>query len=94
MAKSKFDFYEIVIVNTNNPKKSKLNGEKGAILGITENKDHLFFYAVHLYQDSITYSFDENELEKTGEFDCRESFYSGNSVTVIVNEKGEGNFKS
>jgi hypothetical protein len=89
--KPKFDFYEVVTINTTNPKKSYLNGQRGAVLGKAENADGGHGYDIWIYKFNEVFSLDEEELLATGEFDKRESFYSGESIRVSVDPKtGEG----
>ena len=79
---SKFDFYEKVRVVSISPSKAQIVGEIGAILGKANNEHGEWSYAVHIYRDKISWQCTENELESTGEFDKRESFYDGSSIRV------------
>ena len=48
--KNKFDYYDIVIINSNKKKLHKVNGRKGIIKGISqdENNPDIFAYAVDI----------------------------------------------
>jgi hypothetical protein len=90
MDKSKFDFYEEVKITSTLPSKQEVSGEVSAVLGKAQNDNGDWSYAVWVYRDSICWSMDEHELESTGEFDKEETFYSGNSVRVRVDEHVRG----
>lgn len=92
--KSKFEFYEVVRVIDDIDHSRPLVGQKGAILGMAQNEQEKWSYAVHLYELRECWSFDEDELESTGRMDVRESFYDGTHVSVIVDSSsGEGRLK-
>ncbi|MBA4188125.1 MAG: hypothetical protein C0467_08910 [Planctomycetaceae bacterium] len=82
MGESRFGWYEKVRVNTADPKKAPIHGELGAILGKTQSDDGSWSYGVFIYNVSRVWSCCEGELVDTGEFDVRESFYTGESVRV------------
>ena len=82
MADSRFEWYEIVRVNSTDSAKVHINGELGAILGKAQGDSGQWSYAVHIYKDGMVWSFMEHELSSTGEFDTREAFYSGESTRV------------
>ena len=93
MAKSdpKFAFYEKMAVRTNDLGKLRLNGQLGAVLGITEMEDKLsWYYAVWIYAERKTWCFFEDELVATGEHAKREDFFTGESCRVAVDERGRG----
>ena len=84
---AKFTFYEIVrVISYTRP------GSEGAVLGMAQNDDGLWYYAIALYDDSnLVWNFREDELEPTGRHDRRESFYDEASIRVRVDpETGEG----
>ena len=92
---SKFDFYEIVTINTQNPKRKNLNGQRAAVLAKGQESDEpdalIKYYDIWVYQLEKVFSFHEDELLATGEFDKRENFFSGESIRVSVDpETGEG----
>src|SRR2546429_637638 len=89
-AESRFKFYEKVRISSSAPKKAKINGELGAVLGMAQGEDGKWSYAVSIYSTSICWNCWEDELIATGEFDRRETFYSGDSVQVAVDKKGRG----
>ena len=57
--------------------KQEVLGEIGAVLGKAQNEAGQWSYAVSVYRDGICWSMNEDELEAVGEFDKRETFYSG-----------------
>jgi len=89
-SESKFKFYEKVRISSTAPAKAKVNGELGAILGMAQGDDGKWSYAVSVYSTGTCWSCWENELVPTGEFDRRETFYTGDSVQVAVDKKGRG----
>ena len=83
---AKYKFYEIVRIIT-----GENTGKEGAIMGMAQDDDGLWGYAVHVYEDSIVWDYLETDLESTGKMDKRESFYSGETIKVYVDpETGEG----
>ena len=90
MLKPRFQFYEIVRVASSDPELTEIHGERGAILGVSENDNGTFGYAVFIYRDEICWDLAEGELEATGEFSRREEFYDGTSIRVRVDEQGRG----
>jgi len=89
--KPRFAFYEKVRVQTSDPSKAHLNGELGAIVGMTETEDKTsWYYAVDVYSQRHGWCFYEHELEPTGEYARREDFFDGTSVRVRVDERGRG----
>ncbi len=91
MKNAKFDFYEKVIINSENPNLKKINGELCAVIGkVFWTEKNKWLYSIHLYNSDEGWDVSEEDLVSTGEFDKRESFYSGESIRVKVNEKGEG----
>jgi hypothetical protein len=79
----KFRFYEKVRI-------SSLDGELGAVLGMALGENGNWSYGVHVYRTGRCRSCWENDLVSIGEFDRRETFYSGESVQVAVDKKGRG----
>lgn len=77
-----FDFFEKVIVTSADPTKAEIRGQLGAVLGRACGDDGLWSYAVSMYHTKICWSCYEHELQSTGEFDRRESFYDGTSIRV------------
>jgi hypothetical protein len=86
----KYEFYEKVHVATSDPKAQEINGELGAILGRAANERGEWSYSVYIYRLCISWSFREDELIPTGEFDQRETFFDGTSVRIRVDETGQG----
>ena len=77
-----FDFYERVRVVSRDPAKGAINGRLGAVLGKAEDESGSWWYGVFVYELDRVWYCSEDELTSTGEFDRRESFYSGESIRV------------
>lgn len=82
MTEGRFDWYEQMPVATADPAKAAIDGQLGAILGKAQGEDGRWSYGVFVYNQRLVWSCSENELAPTGEFDKRESFYSGESIRV------------
>jgi hypothetical protein len=87
VAESRFDWYERVRVATADPAKALIDGRLGAVLGKAQCDDGRWSYGVFVYDDQLVWSCREDELIPTGEFDRRESFYSGEPIRV--SQQGE-----
>jgi len=87
---SPFIFYEKVVVESKDPKKSKINGKLAAIMGMSQSDDGEWGYAIHVYGEDEGWDAMSHELRPTGEFDRRETFYSGESIQVRVDKQGRG----
>jgi hypothetical protein len=84
--KSKYEFYEIVKVRA-----GSVAGLEGAVLGKAQGESGEWYYAIHIYSKEISFSIPEEDLEPTGRFDKRETFYDGTVIKVKVDPKtGEG----
>lgn len=99
MAKPKYQFYEVVRINATKPDSiqrgiSKVNGLEGAILGMSQDSQGIWGYAVSIYSLETVWDILEHELEPTGKMDSRDTFYDGSSISVEVNpDTGEGRLK-
>lgn len=90
-ATPKFGYYEKVRVRSSDTGKSHLNGEIGAVLGLTTTSDQRsFLYAVSLDSSGRTWALFEDELESTGQWAEREDYFDGSTVRVRVDERGRG----
>ena len=87
---AKFNFYEKVLVSSEDKNLAEINGELGAIIGRVQNDDGVWIYGVQIYRDGEGWDIYEKDLESTGEFASEESFYSGDSIKVKVNDSDEG----
>lgn len=90
---SKFDYYEVVKVNSEQPSLSEINGLEGAVLGFVQDDNGLYWYAVEIFASGECWDVQEDGLRTTGKVMKREDFYTGESVTVSVNQDGEGELK-
>ncbi len=89
-----FNFYEVVQIVSDRPVLSEINGLDAAVLGMVENDDGKWCYAVHLLDSNDGWDVMENELISTGRMMTREDFYDGDSVIIIVDSStGEGKLK-
>jgi hypothetical protein len=80
----KYQFYEIVRVGKH-CRHRQLIGREGAILGMSQNEQGIWGYAVALQPSGECWDLVEDNLESTGRMERRETFYDGTSVTVTVN---------
>ena len=87
----RFSFYEKVTVRTDDPAKEDIDGALAAILGQAQRESGDWYYAVHIYRTGMCRYCYEHELSPTGEYDKRETFYDGTSISVRVDEQGKGN---
>ncbi|WP_311568326.1 Imm31 family immunity protein [Photobacterium arenosum] len=90
---AKFSFYEVVKIKTNRSEISEANGLECAIFGMAENDEGIYWYSVSSLTDDFSWDLCEDELISTGRVMKREDFYTGESVTVSVNQDGEGELK-
>jgi hypothetical protein len=90
MMASKYQFYEIVRVSEQCVRE-QVAGLEGVILGMAQDEQGRWSYAVHLYELGESWHLFEDELEPTGRMSSREEFYDGTHITVVVDpETGEG----
>jgi hypothetical protein len=82
MADGRFDWYEKVRVATADLAKAAIDGKLGAVCGKAQGDDGRWSYGVFVYDEQVVWSCGEDELAPTGQFDRRESFYTGESVRV------------
>ena len=89
--KNRFEFYEVVRVESCIPKYQEVNGHEGVVLGMAQSEDQSWSYAVQIFQPEDGWDIPESELISTGRVMKRENLYPGNSVRVEVDpESGEG----
>lgn len=92
MTEPKFQFYQYVRVVSDDPALAEINGERGAILGRSEDENGGYGYAVLIGRDGICWSVDEADLQATGESGIRADFYGEESIRVRVDADGRGSF--
>lgn len=92
---AKFTFYEVVEVKPERPALNEIAGLTGAILGMVENDDGNWVYAVHILDTDESWDIREAELVSTGKVMNRSDFYDeSDSVGVEVDYvTGEGKLK-
>jgi hypothetical protein len=79
---AKFGFYEKVVVDCDDPRKAEIHGQHAAVLGRACGDEGHWTYAVSIYSSGVCWVCQESELRSTGDFDCRENFFSGASIRV------------
>lgn len=84
---ARYAFYEKVRIISDKPPLAEFNGRLAAVLGKAQDDEGHWSYAVHIYGETYSWSCNEGDLEPTGEFDCRETFYSGESIRVSKDGK-------
>ena len=88
MNSARFQFYEVVWVNTN------LNMNKpGVILGMAQNENGEWSYAVNLPDFKETWSVQEKDIESTGTIMQASDFYDGTKMVVFVDKEGKGSIE-
>jgi len=86
---AKYNYFDIVRIQTNHPDKRKFNRQEGFVIGISgPGSSREYAYAVHLDSEERGWDFSESELEATGK-KHDEPFYLGE-----LNYSAEGNPKS
>lgn len=86
--KSKFDFYEVVKVVSNNVRLKKIWSMEVIVSGKAE-EDGVWSYAVSI-PDGLVWSVDENDIISTGKFVNPEDYKSVDSVRIRVLPDGSG----
>jgi len=87
---AKFAFFEVVRIVTDEPEFLEIVGQEGTVLGMVEDEDGHWIYAVSINDGEAWTGLYEAHLETTGKHRKREEIYSGESVRVVVDEKGRG----
>jgi len=91
--KSKFDFYEIVKVNSSKNALREINNSEGVIRGKAQNEETgRWGYGVSIYKDNgLIWHIMEEDLQFTGRKADPKDFEAGETVKVQVDPKtGEG----
>jgi hypothetical protein len=89
--KNKFEFFEVVKVNSEYKRDTRVVGLEGTVLGMAQNEQGLWGYAVFLDKFDEAWDFMENHIDSTGRKDEPSKFYDGTSIKVKVDPKtGEG----
>lgn len=84
---NKFGFYEVVEICSDKKNLQSINGKLGTILGMTQNDDGPWGYAVTLDDAEEGWDIKEEVLISKGIFRKREDFYDADSITVVVDPK-------
>lgn len=72
---SKYQFYEVVEIDSNKLLLKEINGFEAAILGMAQNQDGIWSYAVTILEKEETWHVVEGDLRSTGKMMKREDFY-------------------
>lgn len=88
---SKFKFFEVVRVISKIPRLKNVYGVKGPVLGKSQDDDGSWYYGVSLLDQS--WFLGEKDLESTGEFISKSEIYTGDYLTITVNQDGLGEIK-
>ncbi|MHB1222367.1 MAG: hypothetical protein ACYC0J_10265 [Gammaproteobacteria bacterium] len=95
--KCKYNFYDIVKIDSNKPELKKVNGMSGVIRGYAQSEEdpNAIQYAVDVIDDAgyaiDGWCFFEEDLQPTDKKANPESFNSGQTVRVLVDPKtGKG----
>lgn len=91
---NRFDFYEVVVFKDSAPLPEKLKRTQGVIMGMAEDANGNWEYAVQIADDdNECWQLDEANLEATGKKLSRGEVYPGDSELVRVDpDTGEGSF--
>jgi len=84
----RFDFYERVRIVGESPSLDPVRGERAAVLGRAVGDDGPG-YAVFVYSTEECWDVAEADLEPTGEFDHRETFYDDSRASLRISTGGE-----
>lgn len=74
MRYEKIDFYQEVQVK-DDARTEKYRGQKGTVLGVSEEDGVLYGYSVLIHGMDYLVSFDKDEIFPTGISFCRENFH-------------------
>jgi hypothetical protein len=88
---NRFDFYEVVRIESRKPRYQEIYGQEGVILGMSQAQDLSWGYAVQLLDSEDGWAIPEEELTSAGRSMKREDIYPGDSIRVKVDPNtGEG----
>ena len=79
---SKFDFFEIVIVHSEDKDLICLEGKRCIVLGKSQDDEDAWHYAVSCKDVDHTWIVPEADLRSTGTFTTRDKIYDGSHITV------------
>ncbi|MFP3943069.1 MAG: Imm31 family immunity protein [Alphaproteobacteria bacterium] len=95
MSAAKFDFYEVVTVCSQNSELTEINGMSGVVLGMEQEDDGSWHYAVDIPELEDGWSIGESDLIPTGKRMKREDLYSDALIRVeVARDTGVGRPKS
>lgn len=87
---AKFEFYEVVEVESVDQAFSEIAGLESVVLGMVEDESGEWYYSVLIDQANETWNIPGSVLKGTGKHRNREEIYDGDTVRVAVDETGEG----
>ena len=94
MMNSKFNYYDITIIKTTDPKIKKFNGLEATIQGKSQSEEDPAIWAYSVSIDGLDecYFVFEKDLYPTGRIAKEEHYMSQDTIRVRVDpETGEGN---
>lgn len=86
---SKFAFYEVVEIHPERPALREIEGLRGVVLGMVENDQGSWIYAIHILSSEESWDVCESEMVSIGEFMTREDFYDGGAIKVELGPEAE-----
>ncbi|MDX1992502.1 MAG: Imm31 family immunity protein [bacterium] len=78
----KFQYFEVVVVNSTASNAARFYQMQGVMLGLTEEDDSTWGYSVYFDDFGETFYFHSDDLTSTGKF--HHDFYSGKKIKVEV----------
>jgi len=82
-----YKFYEVVTIASNKPSLKEINGQEAAVMGMAENDNGQWCYAVNILDSDDGWDVMESDLQPTGRMMSREDFYDGELVKVEVDSR-------
>ena len=90
MPKPLFQFYELVIIASEDNELRLVNGEQGVILAQSEDRTAPAEYGVLVFRDEEVWTVAERDLVSTGIFTKRENYFADQlSIGVSVNQSAQ-----
>lgn len=93
MKQSKFDFYEVVRITTDDADFKDVNGKEAVVRAKVQCDDGQWYYGVEL-KSGYTVALYESQLVGLGKYVDKENYAKRDTIKVVVNEDGEGDLKN
>ena len=91
--KNQFEFYEVVaVLNEVGGEAAEVAGQRGSVLGMGQDEDtKQWSYSVSMDSTGEVWTFNESDLQKTGDSRKRSDYYSGETARVQIDPStGDG----